>query len=159
MSKQKDITSYRFARLTVLSDLDSDIYGNKKWLCICDCGESVSVLGTNLRRNLTRSCGCLQKDIAKTTFTKLKTIHGQSYTNGYKTFAATKYKLDKAKRTPKWANLEKIKKFYINCPDGYEVDHVIPLRGKLVSGFHVESNLQYLTKFQNGSKNNSYEVN
>lgn len=159
MSRQKDITSYRFNRLTVLFDLDSDLYGNKKWLCICDCGESISVVGANLRRNLTRSCGCLQREIAKKTFTKIKTIHGQSYTSGYKRFAATKYKLEKQKRTPKWANLEKIKEFYINCPNGYEVDHVIPLRGKLVSGLHIESNLQYLTKFQNSSKNNSYEVN
>ena len=60
-------------------------------------------------------------------------------------------------RTPPWANIEKIKEIYINCPDGYEVDHVIPLQGRLVSGLHVETNLQYLTQFENRSKGNRFE--
>jgi len=34
-----------------------------------------------------------------------------------------------------------------------EVDHIIPLQGKLVSGLHVSWNPQYLTKPDNGKKN------
>lgn len=63
----------------------------------------------------------------------------------------------KLKRTPKWANLEAIKEIYKNCPDGMHVDHIIPLQGKLISGLHVEYNLQYLTKSENSKKNNKYE--
>jgi hypothetical protein len=70
-----------------------------------------------------------------------------------------KRNLDKLKRTPKWADLEKIKKIYIDCPDGMTVDHIIPLRGKLVSGLHVHSNLQYLTKSDNSKKHNSFNPN
>jgi len=60
----------------------------------------------------------------------------------------------KLKATPKWADMEKIKNIYLNCPKGFEVDHIIPLQGKTVSGLHVENNLQYLTKSENCSKGN-----
>ena len=58
----------------------------------------------------------------------------------------------KLHRIPNWADLEIVKQFYIDCPEGYEVDHIIPLQGKLVSGLHVENNLQYLTSTENRSK-------
>ncbi len=49
------------------------------------------------------------------------------------------------------ANLQKIKDIYMNCPEGYEVDHIIPLsRG----GLHHEDNLQYLLKEDNRRKSN-----
>jgi len=57
---------------------------------------------------------------------------------------------------PKWANKEKIKEIYMNRPEGYHVDHIIPLRGKTVSGLHVENNLQYLTLIENSKKCNKF---
>ena len=42
-----------------------------------------------------------------------------------------------------------IRKFYDNCPEGYEVDHIVPIsRG----GKHCLSNLQYLTPEENRKK-------
>ena len=59
-------------------------------------------------------------------------------------------------RLPSWANKELIKEFYLNCPEGYHVDHIIPLRGKTVSGLHVIENLQYLPANENISKGNKF---
>lgn len=65
---------------------------------------------------------------------------------------------DQIKRTPKWANLNKIREIYELCPSGYHVDHIIPLRGSNVSGLHVEWNLQYLTPSENCSKGNKFDL-
>lgn len=71
---------------------------------------------------------------------------------------ASKQKYYIYQRTPDWSDLNAISKFYSNCPEGYEVDHIVPLRGKLVSGLHVVNNLQYLPILENRSKGNRFEA-
>ena len=65
-----------------------------------------------------------------------------------------KRRASKLLATPKFANLNKIKEIYKNCPKGFHVDHIIPLKNKLVCGLHVEWNLQYLSAKQNLAKSN-----
>lgn len=71
-----------------------------------------------------------------------------------------KRRADKLQRTPSWANFEKIAMFYevaeVLSRGGvlFHVDHIIPLKGKEVSGFHVENNLQVLPWHQNLRKGN-----
>ena len=61
--------------------------------------------------------------------------------------------------TPLWANRDKILAIYKEAELlGYHVDHVIPLRGKLVCGLHVEDNLQILSPTLNLIKGNNYSV-
>lgn len=59
-------------------------------------------------------------------------------------------------RLPAWADIKAIELFYENRPEGHHVDHIIPLRGKTVSGLHVLENLQYLPAYDNMSKNNNF---
>ena len=49
---------------------------------------------------------------------------------------------------------EGIRIFHKPCLKGYEVDHIIPLQGKIVTGLHVIWNLQYLTRHENRKKSN-----
>lgn len=72
---------------------------------------------------------------------------------------SAKYKAAKLQRVPSWLtdqDLAEIDLFYKNCPQGYQVDHIYPLQGDLVSGLHVLNNLQYLTVSENASKRNKF---
>ena len=69
-----------------------------------------------------------------------------------------KYNASKLNRTPPWADLNKIKEIYDNCPEGYHVDHIVPLNGKYISGLHVENNLQYLPAVENVKKSNNFTL-
>jgi hypothetical protein len=40
----------------------------------------------------------------------------------------------------------------------WEVDHVLPLQGKIISGLHIPINLQVIPAILNRQKNNRYEV-
>lgn len=69
----------------------------------------------------------------------------------------------KLKATPPWCDIEAIHAIYaearrLELTDGIKrnVDHVIPLRNKMVCGLHVPSNMQILTEFENKSKNNRF---
>lgn len=62
----------------------------------------------------------------------------------------------KHKATPKWADIEKIRQIYKNCPEGFHVDHIIPLKGKDICGLHIETNLQYLPASENIRKSNKF---
>jgi 5-methylcytosine-specific restriction endonuclease McrA len=70
-------------------------------------------------------------------------------------YAATR-SASKLKATPSWANLKAIREIYEKCPNGMEVDHIIPIKGKLVCGLHTENNLQYLSKEENSKKRNKF---
>ena len=68
-----------------------------------------------------------------------------------------KRRASKLQRTPSWADDLVIQMIYEDAPEGMEVDHIIPLQGKTVSGLHVAWNLQYLTPEENKMKGNRYE--
>ena len=79
--------------------------------------------------------------------------------------ANTKHRRTKHKQaTPKWLTQEQktaIKRFYLDAMAAtrvtgtpYVVDHVIPLRGELVSGLHVPWNLAVITREENLAKSN-----
>lgn len=60
----------------------------------------------------------------------------------------------KLQATPIWSQTEQIVEFYKNCPKGYQVDHVIALKGEEACGLHVLANLQYLSAVENQAKGN-----
>ena len=81
---------------------------------------------------------------------------------------SAKTRIKRLKREPKWLKdyfEDEIKAVYRAAKAAedftgikYEVDHIVPLQGKLVSGLHVPWNLQLLPKKNNRKKGNRYHV-
>lgn len=72
MGKAENLLGQRFGRLVVVERGENTKSGNAQWLCKCDCGnpELKLVVATRLKNGETRSCGCLQKEIASETHSK-----------------------------------------------------------------------------------------
>ena len=78
MSEEKNLIGNQYGLLTVVDTAEPDAKGNRRWLCRCECGNTVVVLEGNLVRLHTRSCGCLKSpDLTGRVFGKL-TVLGRS---------------------------------------------------------------------------------
>lgn len=76
------------------------------------------------------------------------------------------YCLSKLQRTPKWLTEEQLQQIKVEyelaawCTKvmggPYHVDHILPIRGKNVSGLHVPWNLQVIRGAENMSKGNRH---
>lgn len=89
LRKRHDMTGKRFGRLTAIS-ADDNCSGVRRWICLCDCGNQVSVSQGSLASGNSKSCGCLRAD----------TIGSLSRTHGHRT---------DRKRTPEYTAWQCIK--------------------------------------------------
>lgn len=75
-----DITGQRYGRLTVISRSHRNPASRSTyWNCLCDCGNTAKVRSASLKSGKTKSCGCLQKEVAVSG----KKTHGQHKTRLY----------------------------------------------------------------------------
>ena len=79
MGREIDMIGKRFGRLTVVDGpvrrterwrrANGEFHRNRAlfWICKCDCGQtSDPINGDSLRGGLTKSCGCLRQEMART---------------------------------------------------------------------------------------------
>ena len=78
MPPLKDLTGQRFNRLVAIERCGT-ICGMAAWLCQCDCGKQIVVIGSDLRKNHTKSCGCLRNELSTERCSK----HGKKGTRLY----------------------------------------------------------------------------
>lgn len=85
-----DMVGKRFGRLVVVSEATKDKARAVKWNCVCDCGNTVTVAGPDLRRGKSRSCGCYMRDKNRENRTKMNLTHGMTGTRIFKIWCGMK---------------------------------------------------------------------
>ena len=84
---------------------------------------------------------------------KFKTRFDENHHQKKTAIRQSMYRAKNLRKLDPSADKEKIKEIYLNCPEGYEVDHIVPLS---LGGLHHEDNLQYLTIEENRRKGNRW---
>lgn len=81
IKRRANLTGQKFTRLRVLNFKEVKD-GYAYWNCICDCGSAVVATTARLVSDNTRSCGCLQKEVARRTcLSRRKKITACSHVN------------------------------------------------------------------------------
>lgn len=92
-----NVVGMRFHRLKVLSIAESRTYMYKSGgksvrkyvICICECGTVKEYSLSSIKRGLSKSCGCLKKEVAS----KLFSTHKMKKSPEYKSWAAMKQRV------------------------------------------------------------------
>lgn len=127
------------------------------------CSSSCSTTATNIKSpkrskaKTGRTCEvCGRTDISNKRFCNLTCQKNRitdaeriKINKGRSREAYARYMARKKFQTPADEDLKALQEFYANTPEGYEVDHIIPLSK---GGLHSLSNLQYLTQSENRKK-------
>jgi len=80
-----DLKGKRFGRLVVVERAGS-LLNKAVWRVSCDCGQGKIVIGSSLIKGVTRSCGCLKRDVNAV----VNRTHGLSYSRTYRVWAGIK---------------------------------------------------------------------
>lgn len=101
----------------------------------------------------------LIREAARRATRKWLSIHGRTDNSA----RGAAYKAKRLNATPSWANEFFIKEAYSLARlrsrilgFKWHVDHIVPLRSKVVCGLHVENNLQVIPAIQNCIKQNRF---
>jgi len=82
--KVKDLSGQKFGLLTVICEAPKHVFpsggADRKWHCLCECGNISTPFETGLKSGNSTSCGCIRR--TKTSLRNIK--HGQSNTRLYK---------------------------------------------------------------------------
>lgn len=149
LKSETEMLNKRFGKLTVKSRSkrkgnDGELY----WICECDCGNTIEVLGHSLKRNdgnQTVSCGCYHRSIGATKILTLLTNNNINFIEEYSFIDLPKSRYDFAiiennqiirliefdgeqhfKNIPRWGGLE-LQQKRDNIKNEYAISHNIPL--------------------------------
>lgn len=60
MRQRECLIGQTFGKLIVEAESDPTPKGSRRWLCRCECGNTAVILDSNLKRQHTKSCGCIK---------------------------------------------------------------------------------------------------
>lgn len=94
-----NLAGQRFGRLLVIKCVGRNKSGSSIWECKCDCGNVRHVWGVSMKRGNSKSCGCLQRDYAKTCATRFLTTHGMTKSTECKIWNSMKQRCSNVKNS------------------------------------------------------------
>ena len=157
----EDLIGKKFGRLIVLNCYMRNY--KRYCLCLCDCGKKKEIRADNIKKGLTKSCGCLSKELLK----KRQTTHGASTTRLYKIWdgmkkrcrpnSKNKYYYGKCiKVCESWKDFNNFKEWSIN--NGYKENLTIDRID--VNGNYCPENCRWITiSQQQFNKSNNHKIN
>ena len=107
-SAKENLIGRRFGKLIVTEFNGFSRYkkqNNATWRVVCDCGNVKIVMDSNLKRGVTQSCGCLQKQA----LAENATTHGESHTVFYKVWAMHLSRSFLYENYMRWSSYEEFK--------------------------------------------------
>jgi hypothetical protein len=168
MSKEIDITGFRFGRLTVIKKIGHHIRKNGRkdalWQCVCDCGNFVNVKKGNLKKGNTVSCGCFQKENRKKPHRDIVIRDYGNYCS-IELFTKEEALFDKE-------DLEKVKLTNWHLNDGYACNGKGKPMHKVILGYYIgvvhhknrnkldnrKSNLEQMSRAQHAMEHDNLKI-
>jgi len=147
-----DLSKQRFGRWVVTGFKEKDKWGNSIWLCTCDCGTIKPVLGHKMRTGESTSCGCVQRELAKSR----NTTHGMSFTPEWTSFHAAKKRCTNPK-TKQFADyggrgiefrFQSFEEFFAEIGPRPEPKFAYSLERNDNNGHYEKGNIRWATKVQ-----------
>ena len=157
--KFNDLTGRRFGKLVAVSFTRKENDYHSWWICKCDCGNTVTIVGKHLVTGDTKSCGCITKEILRTI--KPGRTHGQYQTRLYKIWTGMKQRCFNPKQTgyelyggrgisicAEWLSFENFQQWAMT--HGYTDELTIDRINS--DGNYEPSNCAWISKSENSSK-------
>jgi len=129
MGKKIEMVGKVFNRLTVTSFFGNDNMGEKRYNCTCECGNRTVSTGYRIRTGVTKSCGCLNIDVAR----EKSTTHGESNTIEYNAYMRMHFRCynEKSKDYPRYGG-----RGIVVCKEWHDVETFIKDMGRRPSKLH-----------------------
>lgn len=140
MKSTKDRAGERYERLVLISKSDErDRDGTFLWVCLCDCGNNLTVRVRSLQEGKTKSCGCLHKEKTAARLVKRNTTHGHAVRGKVSsTYRHWQYIFDRLKYDPdyygvsvcsRWSKFENFLEDMGECSPGLTLDRIDNSKG------------------------------